>query len=278
MCYIQKNRFLFEVTQKKGYSGNIDDVVTDIDKKAQEKYIQWLQECFPDVGIIAEEGELVVAGTYGMGIYFTIDPIDGTKAFVGRQSGGVGSMVALVEDNEVISAYVGNINTNEVYGYRPGSPNVWRITDSEVPEQLDANPTQKPFSELKILLRSRERNYSFLAQNTINGFQKVFIDGGSIGVWMSGLWTGQYGAVLLEPEEETPWDSTPIIGITKRLGYVFLRPLDSSEGPHNAGNTLQDSKRVWEEYEPELPQRRFRRTHETFIIHRNNLANFKVSK
>ena len=51
-----------------------------------------------------------------------------TMAFVRRQSHGVGTMV---EQGRVVSAYVGDINTQEIYGYRPGSRAVHRITEYE---------------------------------------------------------------------------------------------------------------------------------------------------
>ena len=72
----------------------------------------------------------------GAGTFFTVDPLDGTKAFVRRQSHGVGTMVALVEQGRVVSAYVGDINTQEIYGYRPGSRAVHRITEYETSEMM----------------------------------------------------------------------------------------------------------------------------------------------
>ena len=53
----------------------------------------------------------------GEGSYITVDPLDGTKAFIRRQSHGVGTMVAMVEEGQVVSAYVGDVNTQEIYGF-----------------------------------------------------------------------------------------------------------------------------------------------------------------
>jgi hypothetical protein len=60
-------------------------------------------------------------------------------------------MVALVEQGRVASAYVGDINTQEIYGYRPGSRSVHRISEYETSERLAH--IVKPISEQYALLR-----------------------------------------------------------------------------------------------------------------------------
>src|SRR4051812_826759 len=143
MTTIRNERQVFEATVKQGYSGDMDDVFTSADTKAQEVYIKSLRECFPGYAIVAEEG----GGTEDRSAdtYFTVDPLDGTKAFVRRQSHGVGTMVALVEKGLVSSAYVGDVNTQEIYGYRPGSGTVHRISEYETSERLQHNA--KPLVE-----------------------------------------------------------------------------------------------------------------------------------
>ena len=74
----------------------MDDVFTSADKLAQESYVKSLRECFPDIGIIGEEESLSIPAKKGRRAFFTIDPIDGTKAYIRRQSHGIGSMVSLV--------------------------------------------------------------------------------------------------------------------------------------------------------------------------------------
>ena len=51
---IRSERFIFESQVKQGYSGNLDDMVTSADHKAQQIYVRMLTECFPDWGIVAE--------------------------------------------------------------------------------------------------------------------------------------------------------------------------------------------------------------------------------
>ena len=138
MTIIRNERQVFEATAKQGHSGNMDDVFTSADTKAQEVYIKSLCECFPGYAIVAEEGGVVplVVEPVRSGAFFTVDPLDRTKAFIRRQSHGVGTMVALVEQGQVVSAYIGDINTHEIYGYRPGSRTVHRISEHEISKQL----------------------------------------------------------------------------------------------------------------------------------------------
>jgi fructose-1,6-bisphosphatase/inositol monophosphatase family enzyme len=107
---IRAERFRFEVSGKSGYDGSDGDLVTSADRKAQEVYPRGLNECFPGIGIVAEEDDVFVPCTLpGTDAYFTLDPLDGTKAFARRQSHGVGTMIALVVDGAVASAFVGDV-------------------------------------------------------------------------------------------------------------------------------------------------------------------------
>ena len=73
---------------------------------------------------------------------------------------------------------------------------------------------------------------------------------------MARLWKDEIGAVLIPPGFETPWDSSPIIGISLTLGYRFYRPDGGS----------------WFEYTPKPPLVPERREHDTLIIHPGTLA------
>jgi fructose-1,6-bisphosphatase/inositol monophosphatase family enzyme len=58
----------------------------------------------------------------GGNLLLTVDSLDGTKAYVRKQFHGIGTMVSLVCDCNVIAAYVGDLMTQEIYGFRPASP------------------------------------------------------------------------------------------------------------------------------------------------------------
>jgi len=254
---IRSERAVFEAHVKEGYGGTMDDVFTSADQKAQEVYLKMFRECFPDCGVIAEEDNLVIPSKLEDEVYFTVDPLDGTKAFVRRQSHGVGTMVALVRHGIALSAYVGDINTEETYGYRPGSPRVHRITRLDTFEEM---AFCSPFGKNNhILLRDPLSMHSPLSQALITKkFGSHLIDGGSIGVWMARLWKREVAAAILSPSWETPWDSSPVIGISKKLGYIFLRPDKKEPG--------------WMAYDPLCMTKKYRREHDTLIVHQEDLA------
>jgi fructose-1,6-bisphosphatase/inositol monophosphatase family enzyme len=256
MAIIRNERQVFEATAKQGHSGSMDDVFTSADIKAQEVYIKSLRECFPNYAIVAEEGGIppLVARSVRSGAFFTVDPLDGTKAFVRRQSHGVGTMVALVEQGQVASAYVGDINTHEIYGYRPGSRSVHRISQYEISEQL--THVARPIAEQYALLRDPPDAYSHASRALLPGFKSYEVEGGSIGIWLARLWKREVGAALLLPGVETPWDTAPIIGISKMLGYRFYRP----------------GAPKWTSYEPVVVDRTLRRDHDFLVIHERDIS------
>lgn len=256
MVAIMRERLSFEAHTKQGYGGTMDDVFTSADKAAQEVYLRTLRECFPDVGIIAEEDALRVEPKNGCDAYFTLDPLDGTKAFVRRQSHGVGTMVALVLGQEVAAAYIGDVNAGELYGYRPRSRSVWRINRLDSFEKLKFN---RPFGKGNdyILLRDPVDEYAPLSQDLIKArFKSYQIDGGSIGLWAARLWKREVAALLMRPGYETPWDSTPVIGISLKLGYLFFRPDDNGS--------------QWKQFTPLLPREVYKRTHDVLVIHKKD--------
>lgn len=255
---IRNERLIFEAQSKMGYSGTMDDVFTSADTKAQEVYLRAFRECFPDYGVIGEEDSLVIPPSRkDDGFYFTVDPLDGTKAYIRRQSHGVGTMVALVHSGKVLSAYVGDINTEEVYGYRPDSDQVHRITRLDTVEELNLNNGQ-PLEKCYALLRDPAERYSPSTQAMLTKFKNYEVIGSSIGIWLAQLWKGEVGAVFMKPGMETPWDTTPIIGISQKLGCMFLQP-----NSHGTG---------WYAYEPVISPHKYKREHETLIVHKSRLA------
>lgn len=256
VIYAQRRQF--ESTVKQGYGGSMDDVFTSADTAAQEVYLRMFKECFPDCGAIGEEATLRISPKNGCTAYFTVDPLDGTKAFIRRQSHGVATMVALVDQGEVISAYIGDINANEVYGYRPGSSRVHRITQLNDAEELNAGDNRIVLGDAFGLLRDPVDQYSTETQQLMQRACKGYdVMGASIGTWTARLWKREVQFCVLRPGFETPWDSTPVIGISKKLGYVFLRPKKGGKS--------------WERYEPALPTEVFERDHDMLVVHELDL-------
>lgn len=248
---IRTERMSFEAHSKSGYGGTMDDVFTSADRNAQEIYLRTFQECFPNCGVIGEEQSLHIHPRQDCKAYFTVDPLDGTKAFVRRQSHGVATMVALVNEGVVEAAYVGDINADEVYGYRPGSEKVHRISRLDSSETLpSAASDSRPISEVTALLRDPVADYSQASRDLIGKFESHEVMGSSIGTWAARLWKGEVGALFCTPGWETPWDSTPIVGISRKLGFEFYNHVDGA----------------WKSFEPALVTKPTRRTEEMLII------------
>jgi fructose-1,6-bisphosphatase/inositol monophosphatase family enzyme len=252
---IRSERLIFEAHAKEGYGSTMDDVFTTADRKAQDIYLRTLRECFPRCGVLAEEDALSISPSDGCDGIFTVDPLDGTRAFVRRQSHGVGTMVALVIRGQVVSAYVGDINTDEVYGYRPGSNSVHRITRLDTFEKLTYGGGDQ-LAQGYVLLRDPPEVYSELSRRSLAAFKTYESSGGSFGIWAARLWKREVVALIAPPAWETPWDSNPVIGISKKLGYVLLKPDNGS----------------WREFDPGPVLAKYRRDHDMLIVHRDDCA------
>lgn len=190
---IRAERFLFEAQEKKSLKQNEQDFVTTADKAAQKVYVKLIRKCFPTYGVVAEEDELALPSTHkNHDIYFTVDPLDGTKAFMRRQSHGIGTMISLVADGDVVAAYVGDVMTQEIFGYRPDSEKVWRISEYGKAEEL-AITDGRPLRERHVLLRDPSRDYSDYIQNLLSNHvcKSYEILTGSIGIMFARLWKGE---------------------------------------------------------------------------------------
>lgn len=253
---IRNERDTFEAQSKQHYSGTMEDVVTSADLKAQEIYARTFRECFPDCGVIAEERGLIIEPKNGCTAYFTVDPLDGTKAYVRRQSHGISTMVALVDCGRVIAAYIGDVNAEEVYGFRPDSDSVHRMTRLDTFERLnDVGAPKKGLFGAAALLREPIEDYAPETQALIKRFRTYEVMGSSIGTWAARLWKGEVGALLLNPGYQTPWDDTPVIGISRQLHFEYLRFENGS----------------WAAYEPEPRTATTRREHDVLVVHRDCL-------
>jgi fructose-1,6-bisphosphatase/inositol monophosphatase family enzyme len=227
IAIIRENTFTFTVDYKPAYDPDKTelDPVTIADKKAQEHVVRRLTELFPTHGIVAEEAlTKPINGTNGA--FFTIDPLDGTKAFVRRQSEGIGSMIALVEHGTITAAYVGNVTTGEIYGYGPDDNQVYRtMYGTTVPLRF----TTKPLHEQYAQLRTRHEDQPPLIKKIIapivdGGLVKSYeIMGGSVGTWLARLWKGEVAMAVFDPAYATPWDYMPIVGISEALGFKFYK-------------------------------------------------------
>lgn len=247
---------------KVGYGGEANDCVTVADKRAQEMYLEKIQEHFPTFGIIAEEQELTIPCTNKhFDVYFTIDPLDGTKAFARKQSHGVGTMLALVCDGKIIAVAIGDVNTGEVYYYADDNDRC-EVTRLRFGVKYQLEPEKKPLAEQYAFLLDHPREQPEIVRDMIlpapkdGGLFKDFeIGSGSIGLRFARMWKGEVGGIFLTPTFDTPWDLMPVLGISQKLGFKFLR-IDGEE--------LID-------YEPEMVRKVTRMPCNLLIVHEDHI-------
>ena len=230
---IRGERFSFEAQVKRVLPGGSRDLVTTADQAAQRVFVKLLRDWFPTYGVVAEENHLSVPCTEpDHDFWFTVDPLDGTKAFIRRQSHGIGTMLALVCDGDVIAACVGDVMTQEVYATRPDSPKVFRISEFGVAEKLEVDKGRTLRTQW-IQLRDPPSQHSPMVDELAAGpnmlFSQYEIVGGSIGISMARLWKGEVAAEVIRPGWANPWDLCPVVGISRKLGFVFVQ-LDSARG------------------------------------------------
>lgn len=113
--FIRKEAMQFD-TQKIEYKG-LNDMVSYVDKTAEQKLVQNLEKLIPDAGFITEEKTINRTGkTYT----WIIDPLDGTTNFIhGIPTYGIS--VALYEDGLPVIGVVYELNRGEMfYSYKGG--------------------------------------------------------------------------------------------------------------------------------------------------------------
>ncbi len=201
------------------------DLVTTADYAAQKVYTDMISECTPNAGIVAEENELHKSPQNGETIYYTIDPVDGTKALVRKQSDGIGTLFGVVDtvDHEIIWSYVWDVMTQELYYYRPWSNTVHRL-DINSPHKNSILSYQDRDTK-RLLTLDDIRKYPMRVDKITAPWwyrNNIGISNGSIGTNMAKLWKCEVDAVLLKAWVAMPWDRVPCAGISQRLWYIAI--------------------------------------------------------
>lgn len=232
---IRGHRFRFETRAKEAFDGG-PDFVTTADQAAQKVFVTLLQSWFPTFGIVAEEDDLRVPCTHPRhDVWFTVDALDGTRAFMRRQSHGIGTMLALVCDGTIVAACIGDVMTSEVYAARPEGEHVHRISEFGVAERLVIDP-RRPLGSQWLLVGERYRPRSpFVAKLVADGgalFAGAETATGSIGLSLARLWKSEVGGAVFGPfGRGTPWDLYPVLGLSWRLGFKFFAVSDEGVEP-----------------------------------------------
>lgn len=251
--------------EKVYYDGHSSDVFTNLDMSAQELLDQLLVQQLPWWGALGEEG-LSRACAHEWNEFYpycTVDPIDGTKALIRGDLARVGVMLALVLNGRVISAFVCNVGTGEIIGFDPGYDTAvysWQLTG----DVINLSEWRRPkLQESAVVLRGWREEYYPLVQRISapkgSGVFKAFeVASGSIGVSMSMLWKGVAAAHVIKASVfDTPWDTTPLLGISERLGMVTLGVNETGDG----------FEQVW----PVPPLEVKQQLTDTIVLHRSSL-------
>lgn len=242
IAIIQANAHNVTRVWKLGYDQVIgdtpDDFATQGDFQAQDMYRSEIlgDPLCAGFGILGEEGLNIPCTHIDLDIYFTIDPLDGTKAYWRKQSHGVGTMIALVVNDIVLAVCIGDANTGEIYTFAHNPEDIGQFIVPPTRIRFDVRDVLVPQVDITLqdkYLHSRESLHKInpIITNMVCGFGTVpvlfkdlAIDGGSIGICIAKLWKGEVGAIAMQTStHETPWDRTPVIGMNNAMGYVTLR-------------------------------------------------------
>lgn len=223
MLRVRRGRESF-VASDKPSAFKSGDVVTNVDHEVQAFLHGRLITMFPGVGIIGEESLFVPSEKPG-GPYWTVDPLDGTVVFSRKAGHGFAVMLALVENGEVIAAFIGDVMTNVLYWYAPGTDPVREDLSLET-----VTPIVGPWLEASAgaLLFGDDPAEYHATMRFLCDPRQVFkgydIDRGSIGLRVARLWNGEAAGLVMRVNRSfTPWDDTPVMGFCRRLGFRYLK-------------------------------------------------------
>ena len=246
MHLIRASRRTYVRHSKPGHAPGETDDVTSADLGAQKLYVDAFLGAFPTIQILAEEEDPRLGPVDEALPYITIDPLDGTGAFLRRQSSGVGSMVALVHRGEVLGAYVGDALTREVIGYAGPGPVRQYLGAEDVDGEVLEPPSPSPPERGYLSLRQAPEAYSAAARALIRKHRGVLVYSGSVGVAAMELWRGAVAGLLLPLALQTPWDGAPPLGISSRLGIERWAVSEDGAAPDSSGITARVRERTTE--------------------------------
>lgn len=111
--------------------------VTEADVEAEKIILKGLEELTPDIPVLAEESEAAgkVPDLSG-GIFWLVDPLDGTKEFV-QKRGEFTVNIALVEQGRPTMGVI-QVPVKDTTYYAEGSGKVWRQDGENEPKAIAA--------------------------------------------------------------------------------------------------------------------------------------------
>lgn len=90
------------------------DLVTNVDKQVEKFYVTSIKKEFPDSHFVGEEGAKAKDIGQFPGLFWIIDPIDGTMNYV-KQHDNFASMIAVYEHGKPVLGFIMDVMRNDIY-------------------------------------------------------------------------------------------------------------------------------------------------------------------
>jgi 3'(2'), 5'-bisphosphate nucleotidase len=144
-----------------------DSPLTEADRRAHRLISERLSALTPDVPILSEEGELPAFNTRRSWTrYWLVDPLDGTKEFVGR-NGEFTVNIALIDDGEPVLgvvhvpvsgvSYAGLVNNSETGAWKSAESGQFSVA-SALPIHARVLPMTDGWAGLKLKVAGSRRH------------------------------------------------------------------------------------------------------------------------
>lgn len=246
--------------QTKDNPNKLDDQVTSADYAAQKAIVDMITKCFPDAWIIAEENNLKKPCTHPtQQLFFTLDPLDGTRAYVRMQSDGIWSMIWVVLDNEIIGAAIADVMTKEIYLLNPST---WRVERHHPRRFLELEYESR--KHFRIATMEDPRMYveaiARISHPSTWYFDSISVTNGSIGTNVARVRKNEASAFMFRSWAPMPRDWVPVVWISLAMWFVFL----SYDKDTNA---WIKTEKLWSVYGGEILT-------ETLMIHKSEVDEF----
>ena len=127
-------------------------------------------------------------------------------------------MIAHVDEHGVVDAMcIGDINSGDMYYFGPDVLPTRKRFGVESPLIADT-ATNRKLTDTYVSIRNHPEDFPGMIQDIVRRnrggiFKDISVESGSIGIHLTRLWKGEVGMIILKPTFETPWDSTPIVGM-----------------------------------------------------------------
>jgi len=188
--------------------GDEGDVVTDVDRIIEDETRAKLSGLVPGASIVGEETGGEVAG-----LYWVIDPIDGTKSYAHKMPGFF-TQVALVSNNEPILSAVYDPVARHLFSASRGNGTF--LNGIAISYQARVDSLSKAVIDVDFGGREDWEWKSSVFANLTKQTYRVRVTGGRFSPY---LLTGGINAVLVVNPTTKAWDQLPRLILMQEAGF-----------------------------------------------------------